>query len=476
MLLPPFLLFAAFAQGPAEWHAKGMDYLAAGELAEARRCFSKAIELDPISPALRINLGNVLVKLGRTDEAIKQFKTALSYDPRQVSALYNLGVLYLETADPRRASHFLQQAHRLSPQDDEIYKKHILALARAGPQADVKAALDALGPAKCRLSIGIGGELAVRQFYALAVDQYRREKECDPGNFSAVIGEAAALLAAGDPHKAIDAFEPYLEEARGNKHARSILGSANERLGRHTEAFEHFAAVVDLDPKDARAWMALGLLGLKARTPQLSAKVFEDAATRFPELPEFKLGQALVMQAAGNPHEAEQQCQALLAANPDYVPAKLFLVALHLDAARFGPALEILSSIQSSGSTLLAGYLRAAILFARADETPAPDLRSAMQALEASLGSDGRFADGHVLLARYYRTTDTSAAEKHLRLALQAEPNSWQAQAILAQLHRKQGNAELAQAEAKQAERLRQDVKHGQSLLWQMFYGGSTQP
>ena len=475
-MLTPLLLFAAFAQGPAEWHAKGVGYLAVGELSQARSCFSKAIELDPKSPALRINLGNVLVKLGRTDEAIKQFKTALSYDPRQVSALYNLGILYLETADPRRASHFLQQAHRLSPQDDEIHKKHLLALTRAGSPADVKTALDALGTAKCRLSIGIGEELAARQFFAVAADQYRREKECDPGNFSAAIGEAASLLASGHPQKAIDAFRPHLEKARGNKHARSILGSANERLGRYTEAFEHFAAVVDLDPKDARAWMALGLLGLKARTPQLSAKVFEDAGALFPTLLEFKLGQALVVQAAGNPYEAEQQCQALLAADPDYVPAKLFLVALHLDAARFEPALEVLSSIRSSGSTLLARYLRAAILFAQTNANPTVDVRSAMQALEESLGSDGPFADGHVLLARYYRVTDATAAEKHLRLALQGEPNSWQAQAILAQLHRKQGNAALAQTEAEQAERLRRDVRTGQSLLWQMFYGGSTQP
>jgi predicted Zn-dependent protease len=99
-----------------------------------------------------------------------------------------------------------------------------------------------------------------------------------------------------------------------------------------------------------------------------------------------------------------------LAADPDYVPAKLFLVALHLDAARFDPALEVLSSIRSSGSTLLARYLRASVLFAQADANLSVDLRSAMQALEASLGSDGRFADGHVLLARYYRVTDAAEA------------------------------------------------------------------
>jgi tetratricopeptide (TPR) repeat protein len=470
------LLLAAVAQGPAEWHGKGMAHLAAGQLPEARDCFRKAIELDPKSPALRINLGNVLVKLGRTDDAIKQFKTALSYDPRQISALYNLGVLYLETADPQQALQFLQQAHQLSPEDDEIHKKYLLALSRAGSTAAVQRMLDALGPEQCRLSAGIGEELARRHFYALAVDQFRREQQCEPGDFSPVVGEAAVLLASGSPQKAIDALHPRVEEASVNPHARSILGSANERLGRYTEAFEHFAAVVDLAPNDARAWMALGLLGLKARTPQLSDKVFSDAAGRFPTLPEFKLGQALVTQAKGNPQEAEQQCRRLLAANPDYVSAKLFLTALHLDAARFDSALDVLSGITSSSSALLTCYLRAAILFAQANTRPPADVRAAMRALEAGLGSGARFADGHVLLARYYRMTDPAAAENHLRSALQVEPNSWQAQSILAQLHRRQGNAALAQVETDQAERLRQDIKHGQTLLWQLFYGGSTQP
>jgi Tfp pilus assembly protein PilF len=100
-----------------------------------------------------------------------------------------------------------------------------------------------------------------------------------------------------------------------------------------------------------------------------------------------------------------------------------------------------------------------------------------MQALEASLGPDVRFADGHILLARYYRSTNAAAAaEKHLRAALRIEPNSWQAHMILAQLHRKQGNAILARAETEQAELLRKEVQHGRSLLWQLFYGDPAPP
>ncbi|MGH9627280.1 MAG: tetratricopeptide repeat protein [Bryobacteraceae bacterium] len=63
-MLVAFMLLYGFAQDAAEWHARGMAHIAKAEFSQARTCFTKAIELDPQSPALRINLGNVLVKLG----------------------------------------------------------------------------------------------------------------------------------------------------------------------------------------------------------------------------------------------------------------------------------------------------------------------------------------------------------------------------------------------------------------------------
>ena len=77
-MLVVFLLLADLARDPSEWHARGMAHIASGEFGEARVCFNRAIESDPRSPALRINLGNVLVKLGRRAEAGEQYRQVLS--------------------------------------------------------------------------------------------------------------------------------------------------------------------------------------------------------------------------------------------------------------------------------------------------------------------------------------------------------------------------------------------------------------
>jgi tetratricopeptide (TPR) repeat protein len=474
-VLVAFLLLAGFAQDPAEWHARGMAHIAAGELEQARACFVKAIALDPQSPSLRINLGNVLAKQGRTREAVQQFRQALASHPRNISALFNLGTLYLETGNAGRALPLLQRAVKLAPEDREIRKHHLLALARSGSPEAIRQGLQGLGADKCLLAVGAGKELASRHLYELALEQFARERACMPAELTPALGEASALLSLGRAQEALHLLAGQAG-ASENKHARWILGSALERLGRYPEAFEHFAAVVDLDRDDPRARMALGLLGLKARTPQLSAKVFQDAAQQFPGRPEFELGLALVAQAAGDPKEAEDRCRALLRSNASFAPASLLLAALYLDAARWDLALDTVNKLGTRVAPLLTAYMRAAIAFEQSRVDPSLDSRPQMRALEAALDRQSRFVDAHVLLARFYRTRDVSAAGKHLRLALEAEPKSWQAQSLLAQLHRRQGDASSARVEAARSEITRRQVHDSQRLLWQLFYGGWDPP
>ena len=169
----------------------------------ARKCFARAVQLDPDSPALRVNLGVTLVKLRRTTEAIREFRTALTRAPDNVSALNNLGSVYLDLGKPRDALPLLERAARLAPADVDLRTKLM----------------------------------------------------------SAAISEAGDLLSQGESRKAIDLLLARGNTALENKYARWILGSAYEQLQQYTVAFEHFAAAVDLDPADRRAVSASGLAG-----------------------------------------------------------------------------------------------------------------------------------------------------------------------------------------------------------------------
>ncbi len=68
----------------------GFELLLAGRWADAERELCRAIELMPAFARARVNLGMVQSKLGRFDEALASFQTAVP----EADAYYNLGLMY----------------------------------------------------------------------------------------------------------------------------------------------------------------------------------------------------------------------------------------------------------------------------------------------------------------------------------------------------------------------------------------------
>lgn len=79
--------------------SRGKTLVARGELEEARAEFLRATEADPRDPLAWTQLGAVNAVLGRRDEAFACYDTALSLQPRQWLAHYNLGLLAVRDGD-----------------------------------------------------------------------------------------------------------------------------------------------------------------------------------------------------------------------------------------------------------------------------------------------------------------------------------------------------------------------------------------
>ncbi len=76
----------------AFWQKRlGRLRLALGQLAEAEKCFRKALELEPTSPGSLYDLATALKAQGKLDEAIKYYETALRLKPDYAWAHNNLG-------------------------------------------------------------------------------------------------------------------------------------------------------------------------------------------------------------------------------------------------------------------------------------------------------------------------------------------------------------------------------------------------
>ena len=77
-----------------QWYSEMLARL--GRYDEALLQVYKANELDPLSPAVRMNVGLRLMDAGRSNEAIEQFKKLIDSEPAYPMSYVFLGDLYVE--------------------------------------------------------------------------------------------------------------------------------------------------------------------------------------------------------------------------------------------------------------------------------------------------------------------------------------------------------------------------------------------
>ena len=92
-------LAAGRAQSYNELVEKAMDYTFKDSLQQAEQLFREALRLDPYNARnalLFSNLGTVLKRQGKIDEAIESYTMALNITPYATAILLNRATLYME--------------------------------------------------------------------------------------------------------------------------------------------------------------------------------------------------------------------------------------------------------------------------------------------------------------------------------------------------------------------------------------------
>ena len=109
---------------------------------KARSEFEKAVELEPWFPEAHNNLGLILAKNSRLDEAVEHFRRASELKPDYLEAWFNLG-LALRTANRLdNAVEAFRQAAKVAPDNAQVQYALGMTLKDKGDLAGARAALD----------------------------------------------------------------------------------------------------------------------------------------------------------------------------------------------------------------------------------------------------------------------------------------------------------------------------------------------
>jgi tetratricopeptide (TPR) repeat protein len=241
-----------------------------GRIDEAIGEYQEAIRLNPYYPDPHYNLGNAFLNNGQTEEAISQFRETILLKPDYADAYYNLGVILAGRGQTGEAMAQFQEAIRFKPDFVEAHNNLGAALARKGrfneAIGEYREALR-LKPDFPDAHNNLGDALSKQGQADEAISQFREALRLNPDYPEAHDNLGNALLVKGQPDEAIGEFQTTLRLKPDYTDAHNGLGVALGMKGRIDEAVSQFQEALRLKPDYADAQDNLAkALELKGKT------------------------------------------------------------------------------------------------------------------------------------------------------------------------------------------------------------------
>jgi tetratricopeptide (TPR) repeat protein len=177
----------------------------AGDYESALARFEEAVQKNPTDAESLSNLGQMLVKLGRTPEAIPHFERATTLNPQRWAYRFNLARALSVLGRWNESIASYQEAQRLFPDDYATTFNLALAFHKVGDEA-------------------------------AAVEQYRRAIELNPEDASFRLALAMCYDRLEKPAEAIAAYSEYLRLSPSGAEADKVRARVAELNGSDSAA------------------------------------------------------------------------------------------------------------------------------------------------------------------------------------------------------------------------------------------------
>ena len=392
--------------------------------------YRAALAQDPNNPWLRLDLARTLVKQGRMIEAQALVQEGIAGAHPSADALEAAVYFYQETGNPQLAAATIARlpARARTPQmralQAQIDFQNQLRQATLGDRYSVRARLLAMaaapdpngtrGAAIARALIGIGDKQGAREAIVTAIAAARNPTPAQRIAYAGALMDAGAM---GDAYQLASSVDPArlpTSEAQAAQSLRAGIAvrsadTLNEQ-GKQAEAYDQLAPVLERQPANPDANMALARLYESNRQPERALVINRALLQRNPA--DLAVRQAAVDAAiaAGNWSLANQWVHEGLQAAPS--DPRAYMMAADLAKARGdrGTALRYLETArtlhlrQTGGSGAAPGLLGSAasriqgaepaafVTDVPADQLPPPAAQPASS--ELALGSTPGTLDG----------------------------------------------------------------------------------
>lgn len=199
-----------------------------------------------------VSRGNMLLDLGRLDEAIADFDAALARDPKNATALADRGIGYAWKNDRSRAERDIAAAARLDPREPVVYRARALIAGQDHRYEDV-------------------------------IAQCTRALSLEPGNGFCLIGRAEANRIVGKDAEALADAAAAIAADRTRSGMYLLRVNIFLNTDRRDEALAETAKLLSANPDDSYAHMVAAAIYTTMEMPEEADKAYARAIAIAPD-------------------------------------------------------------------------------------------------------------------------------------------------------------------------------------------------
>ncbi len=314
------------------------------------------------------NQGNLLLDLGRPDEALAAFQRAVELDPESSFAQAGLGRARLQRGEAAAAVEALTRAIEIDPEYADAHAFLAQAMVRLGQDetADHHAALAELygggpsvGPADPIFLEVVRRGVSVRWLsrrarglqtegsFAEAEALYRQALEDDPDNAEVLVGLGITLQSQSRLEEARLLYERALQSDAENIQALNNLGQLLNQMGDQAAAAQRFERALALDPLQIETRLNYGSMLLAQGDHQAAIDMARSVLDQVPA----QIGALNIVgdaeSAMGNSAAAAEAYQASTDLDPRQEQAWLNWAQTLADAGRHAEAVAVLRDAEA---------------------------------------------------------------------------------------------------------------------------------
>jgi tetratricopeptide (TPR) repeat protein len=392
----------------------------------------KAIEIDPSSSFLKIELAILYLEMGNKEDALAVVDEGLAADPENVELLIVSGRLRHIMKKTEAAGKVYRKILELDPKRENIYMVLGSLLMENGELQD-------------------------------ALSVYRRLVEAFPGSYTGhhfmgrIYAQQGRLDEARKHYLRALELQPELMETRFE------LISIYRKQKNHAAVIRLYEEILAHNPNDVQAALAFGLYCLKNGFTDRAAPLFKELGERSRTSPDIlrQIIQQYIEKEAYT--DARMVIEAMLAGDPANDDLVYLLGVSFSGAGEWEPALEHLLSVPAGNRFYENAVLQAAHIYRERER-----LDEAIRLLEKTVANPDDSANAELLfyLGTYYQEKERYAdAVDILRRGIDAEPKNARLHFRLGVVYDKWGKKEACIEQMKTVLSLTPDDAHALNYL-----------